>query len=89
MSVIASRNLYIDSSSDVGQGDNFTLQLGGDSIRAGYGQVLKMTLVNFNMYNNSYKVNETNNKIECFTVHTDTVGAPIMQEQSGFRNTAQ
>ena len=68
MSVVASINLYIDSSADVGQGDNLTLQLGGDSIRAGDGQVVKLTLVNFNMYNNSYKVNETNNQIECFTV---------------------
>ena len=72
MSVIASRNLYIDSSSDVGQGDNFTLQLGGDSIRAGDGQVLKLTLVNFNMYNNTYKVNQTNNKLILTSSHSQT-----------------
>ena len=72
MSVVASRNLYIDSSTDVGQGDNFTLQLAGDSIRAGDGQVLKMTLVNFNMYNNTYKVNKTNNRLVLTSNHSQT-----------------
>eukprot|EP00966_Prymnesium_polylepis_P157778 3646402-Prymnesium_polylepis.1 len=61
--VISSRNIFIDSSADVGQGDNFTLELGADSIRAGDGQQLKLALLQFNMYSNFYTVNVSNNRI--------------------------
>ena len=45
--VLSSRNLFLDSSDGVGQGDNFTLELSQDSITAGDGQQLKLTLMNF------------------------------------------
>ena len=61
--VLSSRNLFLDSSDGVGQGDNFTLELSQDSITAGDGQQLKLTLMNFNMYTNFYHVNATNNRI--------------------------
>ena len=38
--VLSSRNLFLDSSDGVGQGDNFTLELSQDSITAGDGQQL-------------------------------------------------
>lgn len=65
--IIASRNLFIDSSADVGEGDNFTLQLGQESIRAMDGQQLRLSLLQFNMYSNFYQVNATNNKIKLTT----------------------
>ena len=48
--VLSSRNLFLDSSDGVGQGDNFTLELSRDSITAGDGQQLKLTLINFKLY---------------------------------------
>ena len=72
--VVASRNLFIDSSNNItGEGDNFVLELSGHTISAGDGQILRLTLVNFNMYNNIYQVNDSNNHIKCaFTANAQT-----------------
>lgn len=68
MAVVSSRNLFIDSSTSVeGEGDSFTLHLGGHSIAAGDGQILRLSLVNFSMANNLYTVNDSNNRIEART----------------------
>ena len=68
MAVVSSRNLFIDSSTSVeGEGDSFTLHLGGHSIAAGDGQILRLSLVNFSMANNLYTVNDSNNRIEATT----------------------
>ena len=64
MSVISSRNLFIDSSSDVGQGDNFTLQLGPNGIHAGDGQLIKLSLSYFAMYKSFHGVNTNNCKVK-------------------------
>ena len=60
--IVHSRNLYIDTSSGSGRGDNFNLELGANRIAAQDGQFLRLTLVNFNMYNQLYPVNATNNQ---------------------------
>ncbi len=61
-SIVSSRNLYIDSSADVGSGDNFTLQLGPHQLHAGDGKLLRLTLMSFDMYRNFYGVNVNNSK---------------------------
>ena len=60
--IIHSRNLFIDTTSGSGKGDEFNLELGANMLQAQDGQYLKMTLVNFNMYNSIYPVNATNNQ---------------------------
>ena len=65
MAIVSSRNLFIDSSNNIsGQGDNFVLELSGHTIFAGDGQILRLTLLNFNMYNNTYEVNDSNNLVK-------------------------
>ena len=61
--IISSRNLFIDSINEPTP-DNFTLNLGQDTIRAGDGQALKLTLLQFNAYNNILSVNSRNNHIK-------------------------
>ena len=60
--IIHSRNLFIDTSTGSGRGDEFNLEMGANQISAGDGQFLRATLVSFNMYNNIYPVNSTNNQ---------------------------
>ena len=60
--IIHSRNLFIDTSTGSGKGDEFNLELGANQISAADGQFLRLTLVSFNMYNNIYPVNSTNNQ---------------------------
>ena len=69
--VISSRNLFIDTSSDLNgsRGDDITLQLGSDSISAGSGQQIKLTLNYFCMYRNYYSINDTNNKFRLTTTN--------------------
>lgn len=81
--IVSSRNLYIDSSAGVGQGDNFELQLNSDTIRAHDGQTLRLTLLQFNMYSNFYNVNTSNNKI---TVETTR---PVNGVQTAFTTVIQ
>ena len=60
--IIHSRNLFIDTTSGSGKGDEFNLELGANMLQAQDGQFMRLTLVNFNMYNNIYAVNSTNNQ---------------------------
>ena len=60
--IIHSRNLFIDTTSGSGKGDEFNLELGANMLQAQDGQFMRLTLVNFNMYNNIYNVNQTNNQ---------------------------
>ena len=60
--IIHSRNLFIDTSTGSGKGDEFNLELGANQISAGDGQFLRLTLVSFNCYNNIYPINSTNNQ---------------------------
>ena len=73
MAVVSSRNLFIDSSTNIsGEGDNFVLEMSGHTISAGDGQILRLTLVNFNMYNNTYEVNDSNNLVQGSIVVNNT-----------------
>ena len=63
--IISSRNLFIDSINEPTP-DNFTLNLGQDTIRAGDGQALKLTLLQFNAYNNILSVNSRNNLVKIY-----------------------
>ena len=62
--IIHSRNLFIDTTSgnNQSQGDDYNLELGANMLQAQDGQYMRLTLVNFNMYNNIYNVNATNNQ---------------------------
>ena len=61
--IVHSRNLFIDTTNgnNQSQGDDFNLELGANMLQAQDGQYMRLTLVNFNMYNNIYNVNATNN----------------------------
>jgi len=59
--IVSSRNLFIDTSKDVGEGDNCDINLSNNSIRAMDGQALKLTLVNYQMHAPFYTVNNSNN----------------------------
>lgn len=65
MQVVSSRNFFIDTSSDLnGQaGDNVTLHLGGNGIRASDGQLLRISVMSFAMYRNFHGVNQNNSKV--------------------------
>ena len=60
--IISSRNLFCDTTSGSGKGDEFNLELGANMLQAQDGQFMRLTLVNFNMYTNIYPVNSTNNQ---------------------------
>ena len=64
MQVVSSRNFFIDTDRDTGAGDNANIHLGSHQITAGDGQLIRLALLGFDMYNNGpYGVNQNNNKI--------------------------
>ena len=70
MQIVSSRNLFLDSSKNIhGTSDDFKLQLNEHGIVAGDGQQIRLSLVQFSMYNNLYNVNPSNNS---FHVRTTT-----------------
>lgn len=76
-SIVNSYNLFIDSgkAAVVGDGqstgDNYLVHLGDNAIMAEDGEIIRMSLVNFNMFNNIYMVNLNNCK---FRVTSDIGG---------------
>jgi len=88
MSIVNSRNLFIDTSTDTNntRGDNVTLQLGKDSIHAGSGQQLRLTLSYFSMYKNYYQININNSAV---TVRTNGGVTDIHIPESNYRNLGQ
>lgn len=60
--VISSRNFFIDTSDDTGAGDNAEIHLGSHNITCGDGQLIKLSLLQFDMYRNFYGVNTNNSK---------------------------
>ncbi len=77
--VVNTYNLFIDSgkSSVIGDGastgDNYLVHLGDNAITADDGEIIRLSLVNFNMFNNIYMVNNNNCK---FRVTSD-IGSTI------------
>jgi hypothetical protein len=65
---VNSFNLFLssDKATIVGnqqsKGDDLQVELEGNQVRAGDGEVIRMSLVNFNMFNNIYDVNENNRR---------------------------
>ena len=55
-------NLYVDTSRDLGTGDDVSINLQHNSVAAGDGEMLRLSLAEFNMYRNWYGVNENNSK---------------------------
>ncbi len=68
--VVNSFNLFVDSekSSIVGdkqsRGDDVHIHLEGQTIEASDGENIKLSLLNFTMFNNTYMINENNSKFQ-------------------------
>jgi len=81
--LVNSFNLFIDSSksSIVGdarsRGDDYHLHLGDKSIQCEDGEIIRLSLVNFNMFNNIYNVNETNCKFRLTTNGNSIIPASL------------
>ncbi len=60
--VINSFNLFVDTEqpnihgNGQSKGDDFTINFGSHGIQAGDGEIIKLSLMNFNMYNNFYNI---------------------------------
>jgi len=80
--VVNSFNLFIDGdrSSIIGdtssRGDDVKINLEGSSIIANDGEMIRMTLTNFEMFNNLYHVDENNSR---FQTRCDTLSTPPTQ----------
>lgn len=85
--IVNSFNIFIDSAKAAivgdGQstGDNYLVHLGENGFAAEDGEIIRMSLVNFNMFNNIYGVNINNSKFRVTTI-SDTTGGV----QSGIVN---
>ena len=72
-SIVNTFNLFIDSenSSAIGhghsRGDDVHVHLEGNSIEAMDGEIIRLSLTNFTMFNNLYNVDNTNNRIRLRT----------------------
>lgn len=77
--IVNSYNLFIDSgkAAVVGDGqstgDNYLVHLGDNAIMAEDGEIIRLSLVNFNMFNNVYMVNLNNCKFRV----TTNIGATV------------
>lgn len=65
--LVNSLNFYVDTSRDVGEGDDAQIQLAGNKISCGDGQLLRLCLTEFSMYKNFYSINPNNNKFRLTT----------------------
>lgn len=80
-SIVNSFNLFVDTqkAAVIGDGrstgDNYLLHLGSNAIEAQDGEIIRLSLVNFNMFNNIYGVNLTNCKFRLTTDRTARSGA--------------
>jgi hypothetical protein len=78
--VVNSFNLFIDTEratvigDSASRGDDVKIHLEGSSIIANDGEMIKMTLTNFEMFNNLYHVDENNSR---FTTRCSTAITPI------------
>ena len=79
--VVNSVNLFIDTrqldEANGEKGDDMTLQLGQESLEAGDGQMLRLTMTEFSMYNVLHMVNSNNYK---FVVSTTIASVTTSHE---------
>ena len=84
--VVNSFNLFIDTekSSVIGdsasRGDDVKIHLEGSSIIANDGEMIRMTLTNFEMFNNLYNVDENNSRFETRCSTTTTAPTPVIRD---------
>ena len=84
--VVNSFNLFIDTekSSVIGdsasRGDDVKIHLEGSSIIANDGEMIRMTLTNFEMFNNLYNVDENNSRFETRCSLTTIVPSPVIRD---------
>ena len=84
--VVNSFNLFIDTekSSVIGdsasRGDDVKIHLEGSSIIANDGEMIKMTLTNFEMFNNLYNVDENNSRFETRCDVSTNVPNPVIRD---------
>lgn len=84
--VVNSFNLFIDTekSSVIGdsasRGDDVKIHLEGSSIIANDGEMIRMTLTNFEMFNNLYNVDENNSRFETRCSTTTVVPNPVIRD---------
>ena len=84
--VVNSFNLFIDTekSSVIGdsasRGDDVKIHLEGSSIIANDGEMIRMTLTNFEMFNNLYNVDENNSRFETRCSTTTTAPSPVIRD---------
>jgi hypothetical protein len=78
--VVNSFNLFIDTEratvigDSASRGDNVKIHLEGSSIIANDGEMIRMTLTNFEMFNNLYHVDDNNSR---FTTRCELTSSPI------------
>ena len=83
-SLINSMNIYVDTSRDLdGPGDNVSIQLAENSISVQDGQIMKLSMTEFNMYRNFYSVNNNNGKIR---LTTDTGASELELTNKNYRS---
>ena len=75
--IIKSFNLFLDSHNvrNNDKGDDIVYSLARNPINASDGQVIKISLQNFNMYRNFYTINANNNKLN---IHNTSTNANIV-----------
>jgi hypothetical protein len=89
--IVNSFNLFIDSenSNVVGhghsKGDDVHVHLEGNSVEAMDGEIIRITLTNFTMFNNLYHVDNTNSRVRLRTVRANGVNIP--EPDQAFRMT--
>jgi hypothetical protein len=70
--IVNSFNLFLDSEKatlvgdKVSEGDAVKLHFEGNSIEAGDGEIIRLSLLNFTMYNNIYHINGNNNTLKIY-----------------------
>ena len=81
-SLINSLNIYVDTSRDLGTGDDVSIQLQENAIHALDGTGFKLSLCEFNMYRNFYLVNPNNSK---FRLTTDAGATELQLPAKNYR----
>jgi hypothetical protein len=70
--VVNSFNIFLDSEKATlvgdtqSHGDHVKLHFEGNSIEANDGEIIRLSLLNFTMYNNVYHINANNNKVKIY-----------------------
>ena len=85
MQTVSSRNLFIDTSEGLSDqpGDNTTIHLSGNGVHASDGQIVRLSLMAFNMYRNFHSINTNNSKA---TIEINGLTAKAAEIQMSLKN---